>query len=90
MTMTTKTTTMTSETPEPSQTPEPGQTPEASPAQRRKFGLLLLGIGGALVVIIVAMVALNRQFWMLAFLVLTIPNFYTGLRELRASRTTQS
>ncbi len=60
--------------------------PTPDPAQRRKFALLILSLALALALILVVLVLLNRQWWMLAFLLVLIPNLYIGLRELRASR----
>lgn len=62
------------------------EAPTQSPAQRRRFGRLVLGLGAALALVIVLLVLLNHQWWMFAFLVLVIPNVYIGVRELRASR----
>jgi hypothetical protein len=61
--------------------------PQQTPAQHRKFGLLVLGMGVGLALVILVLVLLNHQYWMFAFLLLIIPNIYIGVRELRASRT---
>lgn len=61
------------------------ETPTRDAAQRRSFGLLQLGIALVLALIIVTFVLWTQQLWMLAFLVLVIPNVYLGVRELRAS-----
>lgn len=55
-------------------------------AERRTLGLLQLGLAVVLTTIVVALLLVNRQYWMLAFLVLVIPNVYMGVRELRAAR----
>lgn len=62
------------------------EAPQPDPAQRRRFGLLILTIGAALALLFVAGALFTRQYWMLAFLLLVIPNVYMGVRELRASR----
>jgi hypothetical protein len=59
--------------------------PDTAPQQRR-FGFLLLGIALALTILFVSFAVWTRQYWMMAFVVLVIPNVYTGIRSLRASR----
>ncbi len=56
------------------------------PAQRRKLGMLVLSLGVILFAIIVLFTLITRQWWMLGFLLLIIPNVVIGVRELRASR----
>ena len=62
------------------------EAPRPDPAQQRRFGILLLGIGAALALLFVTGALFTRQYWMLAFLLLIVPNLYLGVRELRASR----
>ncbi len=61
-------------------------TPDA--AQQRRFGLLLLTIAALLAALFVTFALWTTQLWMLAFLVLVVPNVVIGVRELRASRVT--
>lgn len=60
--------------------------PIVNAAQQRRFGLLLLAIAGLLAVLFVTFALWTTQLWMLAFLVLVVPNVVIGVRELRASR----
>ena len=63
--------------------------PAPDPAQRRRLGTLVLSLGAVLFAIIVVFTVITRQYWMLAFLLLVIPNVVIGVRELRASRQVQ-
>jgi hypothetical protein len=55
-------------------------------AEQRRFGFLLLGIALALTILFVSFAVWTRQYWMMAFVVLVIPNVYMGIRSLHASR----
>jgi hypothetical protein len=52
----------------------------------RRLGLLVLSLGLVLAAIIVTFTLITRQWWMLAFLILVVPNVYVSLRNLRAAR----
>lgn len=57
-----------------------------SPEAHRRLGRLVLGIAAVLAILFIGGAIWTRQYWMLAFLVLVIPNVYVGVRELRAAR----
>ena len=62
-------------------------TDPGSPADRqRKYGLLLIGLGVVFVILDIAVVALTGQLWVLAVVIVAIPNFYRGLKALREAR----
>ena len=60
--------------------------PQPDPRELRRVGLMILGLGLALAAIIVFFTLITGQWWMLAFLVLVVPNVYFSLRNLRAAR----
>jgi fatty acid desaturase len=60
--------------------------PQPDPRELRRVGLLVLALGLGLAAIIVTFTLITRQWWMLAFLLLVVPNVYVSLRNLRASR----
>ena len=57
-----------------------------TPDQRRRFGLIVLGLGVVLLAIIVIFSLVTGRPWMLAAAVLIAPNVVVGVRELRAAR----
>jgi len=62
------------------------ETPAPDPGELRRVGLLILSLGLILFAIIVTFTLITRQWWMLFFLVLVIPNVVVSLGKLRASR----
>lgn len=57
-----------------------------SAAQRRRFGLIVLGIGAGLLLVIVVFSLWTGRPWMMLAAVLVVPNVVVGVRELRAGR----
>jgi hypothetical protein len=60
--------------------------PTPDSRELRTAGLLVLALGLGLGAIIVTFTLITRQWWMLAFLVLIVPNVVVSLRKLRAAR----
>lgn len=60
--------------------------PTPDPRELRRAGLLVLALGVGLAAIIVTFTLITRQWWMLLFLVLVVPNVVVSLRKLRDSR----
>jgi len=64
-----------------------GDASVSDPQELRRVGMLVLLLGIGLAAIVVFFTVITGQWWMLAFLVLVVPNVYFSLRKLRASRT---
>ena len=55
------------------------------PDLQRRYGILLIVLGVVFVVLDLAVVVLTGEAWVLLALVVAIPNFYRGIKALRAS-----
>ena len=62
----------------------------STPAQHRKFGLLLLVLAAVLTVIVIGFTVVTGRVWMLFGLVLVIPNVVKAISEFRAARSEQA